>query len=297
MQAASSLPAERGVRYHLAEAVAGMPLIARAGLYRMDTALWLPNHRHRDAELHYIHRGRLDIELPGPRPARLLASGGWFMLTAPGRVHRARDGIMPPGQLLWLQLRPDSTGSLRGSPFDAAGLRHVRHALDARLDQAWPAPPETAALFVRLAALAPRTADPLAAAALRAGLAEMLVLAAQPAGERSAPPALATALTALAGAQVTIAAAARAAAMSPGTLHALCAAHLGSTPAAWQLSCRLDHARERLAAGEAVADVAEALGFSSPRYFAHAFRREVGVPPSQFAALRRRARQDETLAW
>jgi hypothetical protein len=120
------LPRERGVRHDLGAVLRGMPLITRAGLYRMETALWLPNHRHLDAELHYVHRGRLEIELPGRDPGRLVAHGGWFMLTAPGRIHRARDGIMPPVQTLWMHLRPQGRGACAGTPLDLAGLTMLR---------------------------------------------------------------------------------------------------------------------------------------------------------------------------
>jgi AraC-like DNA-binding protein len=291
----SFLPPERGERASFGGLLAAMPLLRRGALHRMDTALWLPNHRHAAAELHYVHRGRLEVELPG---RRLVASGGWFMLTGARRVHRARDGIMPPVHLLWLQMEPGRPDACRGTPFDPAALARLRRVLHARRDSAWPAPPEAAAVFRRVAALLPESRDPLLAAALRAALAELLVLAAQPAALRAVPAGLQRALAALAAEPpCTVAAAARTAGMSPGSLHALCAEHLGTTPAAWQLARRLDRARERLAAGDGVAAVARSLGFSSPRYFAHAFRREVGIAPSQYAGLRERVAEEGVLEW
>lgn len=291
----SFLPAERGERASFAGLLAAMPMLRRGALHRMDTALWLPNHRHAAAELHYIHRGRLEVELPG---RRLVASGGWFMLTGSRRVHRARDGIMPPVHLLWLQLEPGRRDAGRGTPFDPVGLAQLRRVLHARRDSAWPAPPEAAAVFRRIAALLAGARDPLLAAAVRAALAELLVLAAQPAAVRTVPAALQRGLNALvAEPPCTVTAAARAAGMSPGSLHALCAEHLGTTPATWQLARRLDRARERLAAGDGVAAVARSLGFSSPRYFAHAFRREVGIAPSQYAGLRERVAAEGVLEW
>ena len=291
----SFLPAERGERASFDSLLAAMPMLRRGALHRMDTALWLPNHRHTATELHYVHRGRLEIELPD---RRLVASGGWYMLTGPRRVHRARDGIMPPAQLLWLQLEPGRRDACRGTPFDAAGLVRLRRMLHARRDSAWPAPAEAASVFRRVAALLPESRDPLHAAALRAALAELLVLAAQSPAVRAVPTGLQRALDALASEPpCTIAAAARAASMSPGNLHALCSEHLGTTPAAWQLARRLDRARERLAAGDGVAAVARSLGFSSPRYFAHTFRREVGIPPSQYADLRARVAEEGPLEW
>jgi AraC-like DNA-binding protein len=135
-------------------------------------------------------------------------------------------------------------------------------------------------------------------AAMRLGLVEMVILAANPAGIRQVPPALDRAMAALAaGPRVSITAAARAASMSPATLHALCAEHVRTTPAAWQLANRLDRARAMLAAGAAVTQVAADLGFSSPRYFAHAFRREVGISPSRFAALQQCARNEPARDW
>lgn len=291
----SFLPAEHGERASFGSLLAAMPMLRCGALHRMDTALWLPNHRHASAELHYIHRGRFEVELPG---RRLVASGGWFMLTGPRRVHRARDGIMPPVHLLWLQLEPGRRDACRGTPFDPAGLAQLRRVLHARRDSVWPAPPETASVFRRVAALLAGLRDPLRAAALRAALAELLILAAQPAAARVVPAGLQRGLDALAAEPpCTVAAAARAAGMSPGSLHVLCAEHLGTTPAAWQLARRLDRARECLAAGDGVAAVARSLGFSSPRYFAHTFRREIGIPPSQYADLRSRIAEMGPLEW
>ncbi len=292
------LPTERGQRCAFDDPTAGMPLVRRGALHRMDTALWLPNHRHADAELHYVHRGRLDVELPGRRPRRLVAHGGWFLLTAPRRVHRARDGIMPPCQLVWLQLAPGRADAALGTPFDDRALAQLRRTLRARHDTAWPAPEAAAELFRRLRDLLPRRTAPLAASAIRAALAELLLLAVEPAADRTSPAPLLRALAVLsADPPRTVTAAARAVGISPGGLHALCAEHLGLTPAAWQLARRLDRARDLLADGIAVATVARTLGFSSPRYFAHAFRREVGIAPGGFAALRQRAAGEPALDW
>jgi AraC-like DNA-binding protein len=297
-QLPSYLPPPRGDQQAFGTILAGMPLLRCGALFRMDTALWLPNHRHACAELHYVHRGRLEVELPPAAGRRLVAAGGWFMLTAPRRVHRARDGIMPPVHLVWLQLDPTRRDACRGTPFDSAGLARLCRVLHARRDSAWPAPAEAAAVFRRMAALLPGSGDPLLAAAVRAALAELLILATQPAAERAVQAALQRGLAALAAEPpCTVAAAARAAGMSPGSLHARCAEHLGTTPAAWQLARRLDRARERLTAGDGVATVARSLGFTSPRYFAHAFRREVGISPSQYADMRQRVSDKGVLEW
>ena len=49
--------------------------------------------------------------------------------------------------------------------------------------------------------------------------------------------------------------------------------------------------------GASVREVVQQLGFSSPRYFAHVFRREIGVPPSLYAQIRAEARTYAVLDW
>src|SRR4051812_10858964 len=89
------IPPMRGDLHSLRGLGAAMPLIRNGGVHLVETALWLPSHTHQHWELHYLHRGQLDVAADD----RLLsARGGWFMLTSPGRVHRARDGVMAPCQ-------------------------------------------------------------------------------------------------------------------------------------------------------------------------------------------------------
>jgi len=293
------IPEERGSRHDLAEVTAEMPLVRSGGVHLVDTALWLPTHHHPRWELHYVHRGRIDFELHGEERV-LTARGGWFVLTAPRRAHRARDGIIPPHQLVWLTLDPGHPEATRGTPFTRDDLRHLRAVLRRNADSVWPAPPTAGVVFRRLRDLCGEPPSPFTAAAKRAAVAELLILAASTAGPEPEPPALSRALAALAAdprRPCTVAAAATRAGISPARLHALCARHLGTTPAAWQLTQRLSLARERLAAGISVNTVADELGFSSPRYFAYAFRREVGVPPSRYAEVRALARKGPALRW
>ncbi len=278
-----------------------MPLVPAGGIHRSSSALWLPTHRHRHWELHYVHRGRMRLELPtNGGVANLDVPGGWFCLTAPGRVHRGQDGLLPPAQLLWLQLCPEQARARMGTPFSAADLQVLRSQLAQRAEHAWPAPPAMAEVFARLGALLASGARGLDGAGVRNALSQVLMLAGQPGVVDPLPAALAAACAALARQPTqpcTVAAAARAAGISAAHLHELCVRHLGSTPAAWQLTLRLDLARARLVQGQSVALVAAALGFSSPRYFAHAFRREVGVQPSGYAELRRLALVEPSRDW
>jgi len=139
-----------------------------------------------------------------------------------------------------------------------------------------------------------------ATAAVRLALADTLLSVFAEAPPSPPPTALATALTILAAdapRPCTVATAARRAGLSPATLHALCAKHLGTTPASWLLNHHLMRARHDLLAGASVAEISHRFGFSSPRYFAHAFRREVGVQPSLYADVAHAARTEATRTW
>ncbi|MBQ9735428.1 MAG: helix-turn-helix transcriptional regulator [Clostridia bacterium] len=57
----------------------------------------------------------------------------------------------------------------------------------------------------------------------------------------------------------------------------------GTTPLAYRMGIRLEHAKELLLQGYlSVCEISEMLGFSSPAYFSDVFRRSVGVPPSEY---------------
>ena len=59
---------------------------------------------------------------------------------------------------------------------------------------------------------------------------------------------------------------------------------LGTTPAAYVRACRLDRAKELLAAGpDTITAVAAAVGFASPSAFSKAFRQATGCAPSTYA--------------
>lgn len=55
---------------------------------------------------------------------------------------------------------------------------------------------------------------------------------------------------------------------------------------------RMENAKRQLMAGESVKAIAFAMGFSSPSSFAFAFRRSVGISPSQFRTLQNRELPD-----
>lgn len=75
--------------------------------------------------------------------------------------------------------------------------------------------------------------------------------------------------------------------LSSRTLSRLFLAEAGISFAQWRQQARLVHALERLARGEAVAAVADALGYSTPSNFIAMFRRCFGESPARYFAHRR----------
>ncbi|WP_266168719.1 AraC family transcriptional regulator [Dyella subtropica] len=72
--------------------------------------------------------------------------------------------------------------------------------------------------------------------------------------------------------------------LSPRTVTRLFRYETGSSFAQWRQQARLSRALERLAGGEAVASVADALGYASVSAFVAMFRRSFGQSPGRYFA-------------
>jgi AraC-like DNA-binding protein len=95
-------------------------------------------------------------------------------------------------------------------------------------------------------------------------------------------------------AEADLASSARAAAVSPRTLHRLFAAELGMGFREWQHLARMQRAVEMLTATDrSIAHVASTLGFASPSAFAHAFGRFAGQSPRAYAQAHRTRQRGE----
>lgn len=82
---------------------------------------------------------------------------------------------------------------------------------------------------------------------------------------------------------VGIEGAAAAAGLSLTRLHERFREEVGQPPADWRNRRRLDHARRLLADTDlAITDIAVRCGFTTSQYFATAFKKQVGLPPSAF---------------
>lgn len=75
--------------------------------------------------------------------------------------------------------------------------------------------------------------------------------------------------------------------LSPRSLSRLFLAEVQLSFAQWRQQARLVHALERLACGEAVATVADALGYATPSNFIAMFRRCFGESPARYFAARK----------
>ncbi|WP_321490422.1 helix-turn-helix transcriptional regulator [uncultured Hyphomonas sp.] len=84
------------------------------------------------------------------------------------------------------------------------------------------------------------------------------------------------------GLDTGIAELAKEAGASERTLARLFRKETGMTFTQWKTNLTLLQSMERLEKGEAVADVAHDLGYSSPSSFVYMFRRRLGVPPGTF---------------
>lgn len=75
---------------------------------------------------------------------------------------------------------------------------------------------------------------------------------------------------------------ARGAGMSRYQLIRAFRADLGMTPHAYQLDLRINHARQLLRAGGALAEIAQVLGFSDQSHFQRAFKQRVALTPRSY---------------
>ena len=75
--------------------------------------------------------------------------------------------------------------------------------------------------------------------------------------------------------------------LSPVYFHKLFSAHLGMTPAAFVLSCRIVAAKALLKTGEmTISDISAHCGFSSQSYFNYKFKEVTGETPLQYRKSR-----------
>lgn len=254
-------------------------------LSRRDAAPVQPSHRHVHAfELLYLHKGGQRVLLEGrehPVPR------GSVFVSKPGELHGGVGEILQPGELYWLVVDLEVCQRRFGSDFAA-----VAETLGGVQCRDFPVDPAVAGLFDQ--ALAAQTGDaPFDAALLSATVEALLVHVARgylrrldTEGRRVAAD-LRRIRKAVEWVDAhvcdnwNVAEAAAVAGMKPSHFHELFVRATGCPPVERRNRRRIELAREMLAAGKSVTEVAFALGFCSSQYFATVFRKFEGMPPSQ----------------
>lgn len=224
--------------------------------------------RHAFAQLVLPVAGEVLIDIEG-REGRLDALHG--ALVAPGAWHSQAGG----------------EGN-RSIIVDVGGAVLTQGSRERLLDAPFTVLPAAARKLVDFMAL--MTGTQAASAAIVAGWVPLLLdtLAASPPQALSKLAALCARIEVEPGRPWTTESMARAAGVSVSRLHALFRAEYGTSPHAWLLQQRLDHACAWLARGNRpIADVALAAGFSDQSALTRAMRTSLDTTP---AAYRRRCR-------
>jgi AraC-like DNA-binding protein len=264
----------------------GIPEVPMLGRYEYHSARpGLPMHGHRATlEICYLARGRQTYRVNGDD---YHLTGGDFFVTLPGELHDTAGRPEEPGILYWIKLRVPRRGAgffdlpARNGSVLIRNLLHMpqRHFFGGMR-------PKT--LIDEIFSLYDRPADPLRRISIRVAvvrfLLEVLGCAHEDPYTRHSPL--------FAGIVETIRS-------SPEKSHSLSSlaakvglslpwfkarfkTEFGATPHEFILRSKMEAARELLARGESVTEVAMRLGFSSSQYFATLFKRFYHQTPTEF---------------
>lgn len=257
--------------------------VSRVDARRADR---FPLHLHAHYELILPERGLYRCRVAGEVVS---AMPGEAVLVCPGDSHE--DPLSGPVAYLGCGFRLEPSPDAERSPviFSTAApvtarhvashatltrlLAQVREAYDGEPDSfAWAALDATCAqwLWEHLKQLAPAWRAPvLRPPNAEAHGADLAVRLRASLGHLLAEP-------------VPVAVLATRAGLTPRAFATACRATLGLTPQAARRRLRCEAAAALLAAGHAVGDTAERLGFANPFHFSRAFRQAMGRPPSAY---------------
>ncbi|HYE04037.1 MAG TPA: AraC family transcriptional regulator [Planctomycetota bacterium] len=244
-------------------------------------------HAHPAYEVTYVVRGRIENRI-GERAFR--ADAGQVFVMPPATRHGFVDGVIHPNEhcLVHVAFPPSGTALPGLSLADTAALAAEFATMAPGV---FPGSPDIARLIGRLMDEHRHPDAPYAVLRARAALHDLLAVLARDRRRVAAGAAVALATSApirralawldahLADA-IAFDALARRSGLSPTHFRRVFRREVGQTPAEWLARRRVERAKERLAAGDAVTDVAFALGFSSSQYFATVFKRYAGMSPN-----------------
>ncbi len=259
--------------------------VAVLGRYSYATAHGaLEEHSHGEMlEICFLESGE-QTYVVGGTPYQL--AGGDLFVTFPGEVHGTGDTPEGKGRLYWmlLFLPKDNRGFLALKPAEAREL--IDQLL--RLPRQFRAAVEIKKTLGRIFEVFDRPGAPLRVADLRNLLLRFLLDVLDSAGRREAPLSLEMQqvcrfIQENLAEPLTVRQLARLVYLSQSRLKARFKAEVGMPPADFIMRQRVERAKAMLAAPETtIAEIAFALGFSTPQYFATVFRRYTGETPSRF---------------
>jgi AraC-like DNA-binding protein len=285
-------------RRRLAKRSTGVSNVLEAGLNELSHAahhLWPHVHDSRRLEICYVARGRRRHVI-NDRP--YVAVGGDVVVVFPGDTHTA--GWMPEEVCVQYFICLEVSRS-QATFMDIRGP-DARKMTCALLDLQSRHFPGTRAMEDHLRSVVElqkkRKKDPLATSGIRTHILAVLldVIACAAGGGRSMRPAIRELLESIderLGNPMTVADMARTAGLSVSRFKAVFRREVGMPPMEYVTRRRIDAAMARLIGDGSVSatEVAMGLGFSSSQHFSTAFKRHVGVTPTEFresAGLRRR---------
>lgn len=256
-------------------AALGLPEVPTCGRYRFAHARrGLDWHAHRGAfELCYLVEGR-QVYRAGGRD--WLLNPGDVFCTRPDEPHDSADRPQEIGALRWLQIVPSRRGFLG---LDAVSASELTQRL-AGLPRVFPAPAGVLERFDTVfAAIA--DGDRLAAAQTIAGLLiDSCRSAVQPRTDvDGGMQGVLRFIEDNLHRSISASELARQAGLTLAWFKTRFRAEIGQSPARYVMRRRIDRAVELLAAGRAVTQVANDLGFASSQHFAHVVKRWTGKSP------------------
>ena len=249
------------------------------------------NHRHSQVlEIFYVAHGKVTWWVEGISTD---VGGNELFLIWPGEWHGARDNIVEPAEYFWIQVRLPLLRRGAGPAFLARGARD-QHRLSGRKL------PGTRALLPLYQALLNEHArrEPCGEAVVRETLHLLLSLVLRCSQmQKTSPPVNGARQARIARAiqwakrnvaEATLQGMADASDLDAATFRKHFSEAVGSSPLQYLTRLRLQRAKEWMACGAHVTEIAHGLGFSSSQYFATVFRKYEGFTPSEFR--RRRSR-------
>lgn len=245
----------------------------------------LPMHGHlATLEICYLARGRQTYRVDGHS---YHLAGGDVFVTLPGELHDTAGQPEEPGILYWMNLRiPHRASGFFALPASdgAALIRNLLHMPQRHFFGGMRLKP----LIDEVFELCGRPDDPLQRIGIRMAVVRFLLEVLSCAhGERYARHSplfggIVEEIRSKPEQPYSLVQLAASAGLSLSRFKARFKSEFGITPHEFILRSKIDAARESLASGESVTEIAMKLGFSSSQYFATVFKRFCDQTPSEF---------------